>query len=195
MKGDPYTFGRAKSAVAVARERVTGEAESVLLRRRASDRELRRLELADKHRRGEIDRSEKEPWERAKEALERSGSFGALREALAGLRRSSEFDYAAVRVVYGGDAELREVGAALQARADAAVVWLAARMPARIEVPTQAVVAASGTGRWANPCAQRDRDREIWRLHTVEGLNREQIGRRLGVDRSTVSRVLAAKAA
>jgi hypothetical protein len=193
VKGDPYTVDAGKSAVAVGRERVTGEAESVRLRRDRDGRELRRLELAALHREGLVAPGEREAWELAKQALYRSGSFAELDKALARLERESAYDRAALEVVYGYDSPLRTVGSALQTRADAAVGMVAGWMPVVIRVPERVEPTCSGTGRWANGDAQRRRDREIWRLHTVDGLNREQIARRLGLDRSTVSRVLAPK--
>jgi hypothetical protein len=153
------------------------------------------LELAELHRAGKIDPSEREGWESAKLALYRSGSFRELDAALERLAVEWPYGRSAVEVVYGYDSPLREVGDRLQEAADQAVDQLAELMPRSIRVPDRAPAGVNGTGRWANEAARQARDREIWRLHTQDGLNREQISRRIGVDRSTVSRVLGAKAA
>jgi hypothetical protein len=74
VAGDAYTFGSV-SSVAVARERVTGEAESSKLDRRRRDGELRRLERLAAARAGSLDPGEAEGWEVAKRRLWREGSM------------------------------------------------------------------------------------------------------------------------
>jgi hypothetical protein len=190
IKIDPYTHGE-KSRQALEFERTTGVEESVALKRRRIASELRKLELADKHRKGEIDPREKEAWEAAKDSLYRTGSFRELDIALTVLHLESPYDRAALEVVYGYDSPLRTVGPDLQKRADAAVSDVARLMPDPILVPTESTKStAKGSGRWANGAAQQKRDREILRLHFEDGLNVAQISRRLGMPRMTVSDVL-----
>jgi hypothetical protein len=185
---------REKSKGAIERERVTGEAESVRLRRRWLNGQIRRLEIEALHRAGLVAADEREEWERLDAEMRRDGSFDELDRALLLLERVDAYSRAAVEVVYGYDSPLRLVGKDLQAAADRGVERVAGWMPDPIRVPERAEGSAV-RGRWANASARSVRDREIWRLHEVDGLNREQIARRLGIDRSTVSRVLASKVA
>jgi hypothetical protein len=134
VAGDAYTFGSV-SSVAVARERVTGEAESLRLDRKRRDGELRRLERLAAARAGLVDPGEAEGWEVAKRRLWREGSYAELERALVALRAVDELDWLAVMAVFGPDAELRQVGAGVEARVERAVAWLAAAMPDRIRVP------------------------------------------------------------
>jgi hypothetical protein len=191
--GDSRTFGASKSKQAVEYERATGVAETERLEQRRRYGELRRLEREALHREGLVDPAEQTALEWAKRDLWRRGSFAELEVALRVLGRRSAYDRAALEVVYGYDSPLRTVGPELQKRADLAVALVARLMPEEIEAPKARPV-VNGTGRHANGWAQRERDREIWRLHTVDRLSREQIARRMGIDRSTVSRVLAPKA-
>ena len=175
--GDPYTFA-APSNQAIAYERATGLSEAAKLRRRRLDAEIRRLELAELHRRGLVAAGERLGWEQAKRVLYASGSFAELDTAVNTLPVPLR---ATLEAVYGPDSHIRRIGPRIHERASYAVSRVAARMPDPIRVPGEDAV---------SPYQHGSRDREIMRLRFVDGLNRAQIARRLGVDRSTVSRVL-----
>jgi hypothetical protein len=147
-------------------------------RSRQVERELARLELAELHREGRVSPSEKEDWERAKAGLWRSGSFAELETALRVLGHRSRYDRAAVEVVYGFDSPLRQVGPALQQRADRGVAALARLMPATIRVPA----------------AELRRDDEI-RVLARRGMTQAKIAERFGLSQQAVSKILRREAA
>jgi hypothetical protein len=62
-------------------------------------------------------------------------SYAELERALVALRSFDELDWLAVMAVFGPDAEIRRIGAGIEARVERAVEWLAGRMPDRIRVP------------------------------------------------------------
>jgi hypothetical protein len=164
-------------------------------RREDRDRAIERVELEELHRAGLVAPSERLGWERAKEVLWRQGSFAELEKALSALRRVSEYDWAAVNVVYGYDAPLRRVGPLLQERADAAVALLARLMPDPIRVPSVGELdvarRALGNGRApAHARARSARDEEVRRLKG-QGLGQAAIGRKTGLSQSAVSRILS----
>jgi hypothetical protein len=194
VAGDAYTFG-APSSVAVVRERVTGESESVRLDRRRRDGELRRLERLAAAREGSIDPSEEWWWEGEKRRLWREGSYAELEAALVALRDFNELDWVAVMCVFGPDADVREIGGGVAARVERAVGWLADRMPDPIRLPAHLVALdekrrrSLAFGRTAaHGRARADRAGEIVRLREG-GASWREIERATGLSERHARRV------
>jgi hypothetical protein len=134
----------------------------------------------------------------AKERLYRQGSFTELDECCERLRQEWPRIAYAVELVYGPDAlgEFRvPIRASVLAAADHGIALLAEWMPSSITVPRWALSKTSpatlpGTGRWADPSKQRERDELIWKLRHVEQRTTTEIASRIGLSRRSVCDIL-----
>lgn len=194
LEGDPYVADRQAGFAARAADDRHAAARRLygqLLQLEREERERNRKPTDPP------DPDEKEPWEAAKERLDRS-SVGDLRPLLAELEQEAPFLHAAVQVVYRlhdrwGDGTRREVGPLLQQAANEGLGWLAARLPERIVVPPQPTELDVMRSRcqahgYRGSKERQARDERIREL-AAEGVPRKTLEAQFGLSQQQVSRI------